>query len=58
MRRRLPQSQTRSPALVEIEYDLITVRREVGVDRLIRELLDVIVDDKLTTTDHASVSSF
>ena len=55
MRRRLPQSQTRSPALVEIEHDLITrlrpeaARREVSIDRLIRDLLHIIVDDKLTT---------
>jgi hypothetical protein len=55
MRRRLPQPQTRSPALFEIEHDLITrlrpeaARREVSVDRLIRDLLDVIVDDQLTT---------
>jgi hypothetical protein len=40
--------------LVEIEHDPITrlrpeARREVSVDRQIRDLLDIIVDEKLTT---------
>jgi hypothetical protein len=54
-RPRPTQAQTRAPAKIEIEHDLITrfrpeaARREVSVDRLIRDLLDIIVDDKLTT---------
>jgi hypothetical protein len=45
----------RPPAKIEIEHDLITrlrpeaARRQVSVDRPIRDLLGVIVDDKLTT---------
>jgi hypothetical protein len=43
-RRRPTQAQTRAPAKIEIEHDLITrlrpeaARREVSVDRLIRDL--------------------
>jgi hypothetical protein len=54
-RPRPTQAQTRAPAKIEIEHDLITrlrpeaARREVSVDRLIRNLLDIIVDEKLTT---------
>ena len=54
-RPRPTQAQTRAPAKIEVEHDLITrlrpeaARREVTVNRLIRDLLDVIVDDKLTT---------
>ena len=54
-RPRPTQAQTGSPAKIEVEHDLITrlrpeaARREVSVDRLIRDLLDIIVDDKLTT---------
>ena len=45
----------RAPAKIEIEHDPITrlrpeaAGREVSVHRLIRDLLDIIVDDKLTT---------
>jgi hypothetical protein len=58
MRRRPRPAQAqhiRPPIKVEIEHDLITrlrpeaAQREVSVDRLIRDLLDIIVDDKLTT---------
>ena len=54
-RRPRPTQAQSAPAKIEIEYDLITrlrpeaARREVSVDRLIRDLLDIIVDDKLTT---------
>jgi hypothetical protein len=59
MRRRSRPAQaqihTRPPALVEVDHDLVVrlrpeaARREVSVNRLIRDLLDIIVDDKLTT---------